>query len=599
MPQYLICSVQRGETRMGNSLIKRSIGKVIKNNIVLTTLLAFTICGVVATSLVPPQILKYIVDHNLVPKSSDKLLVLAIAYIGVLLFIGIFDFVKEAILTVLGEKITKEIRIEMMEKLERINTMFFSSNSSGAVVSRFTNDVDAINSLFTEGVIGMLVDCFKLIGIVISIWMFSSKLGIITLLLMPAIYGITRVFQKRMLKAQIENRVLIGRVNNHISESLKNIQMIKSYSKECYMEEKYKQQLLANYKTKEKVNFYDSVYSPLIQLIRAASIAFIVVLSSKQLNYLGISLGMVAASIELISNLFAPIENLGVELQNIQQSISGIKRVNDFYEEPEDDCKNNEIKGEDFILDNEEITLSFNNISFQYEEGAEVLQNINLNLKPKEKVTFVGRTGVGKTTLFKLIMGLLKPTSGSITINGIDVYDIPNSEKRRIFGYVDQSFHMIKGTVADQISLKDEAITREQIEKALEFVGLSEYIAALENGLDTKVTSDGLFSQGQKQLLSIARAIVTNPPILLLDEITANLDSITEEKIVSVLQRASETHTILSITHRLSSMIASDTIVILENGRVKNTGSPQVLLENDHWYRSHIALEKLNIYEII
>ncbi|WP_139904030.1 ABC transporter ATP-binding protein [Clostridium thermarum] len=578
---------------MGNSLIKRSIVKVIKNNIGISVLLAFTICGVIGTSLIPPQILKYIVDHNLVPRTSDKLLVLAIAYIGVLLFIGIFDFVKEAVLTVLGQKITKEIRIEMMEKLERINAMFFSSNSSGTVVSMFINDVDAINSLFTSGIIGMMVDCFKLIGIVISIWMFSSKLGIVTLVLLPTIYGITRVFQKRMLKAQIENRILIGRVNNHISESVKNIQIIKAYSKESYMEDNYKRYLLDNYNTVEKVNFYDSVYSPFIQLTRAVVIAFIVVLSTRQLNYLDISLGMVAASIELISNLFAPIENLGMELQNIQQAISGIKRVNEFYNEPEDELKMNELKLEDIIPDSADVRLSFNDISFQYEEGADVLQNINFNLKSNEKVTFVGRTGVGKTTLFKLIMGLLKPTKSSITINGIDVYDIPNSEKRRIFGYVDQNFHIIKGTVADQISLKDDGINREQIEKALDFVGLTEYVEALENGLDTKIISDTLFSQGQKQLLAIARAIVTNPPILLLDEITANLDSITEDKIVSVLQKASDAHIILSITHRLSSMIASDTVVILENGRVKNAGSPEMLLENDEWYRSHIALEKL------
>ncbi|NLB32554.1 MAG: ABC transporter ATP-binding protein [Tissierellia bacterium] len=577
---------------MGNSLIKKAIVRVIKNNIGISVLLVFSIIGVVVTSLIPPQILKYIIDHTLVTRSSDKLLILAIVYMGVLLFIGIFDFVKEAILTVLGQKITKEIRIEMMEKLERINAKFFSSNSSGTVVSRFTNDVDAINSLFTNGIIGMLVDCFKIIGIVISIWMFSSKLGFVILLQLPAIYGITRLFQKRMLKAQIENRILIGRVNNHISESLKNIQMIKSFSKESYMEENYKRCLFDNYKTVEKMNFYDSIYSPFIQITRTVSIAFIVVLSSKQLNYLGISLGMVAASIELISNLFAPIENLGMELQNIQQAISGIKRVNDFYSETEDDIKKNELRVENIIPDREEVSLSFNNISFQYEEGADILKNIRFNLKPNEKVTFVGRTGVGKTTLFKLIMGLLKPTKGSITINGIDVYNIPNSEKRRIFGYVDQSFHMIKGTVADQISLQDESITKEQIEKALDFVGLKEYIETLENGLDTKITSDTLFSQGQKQLLAIARATVTNPPILLLDEITANLDSITEEKIVSVLQKASKVHTILSISHRLSSVVSSDTVVILENGRVKNTGSPEVLLENDDWYRSHIALEK-------
>lgn len=576
-----------------NSLVKRSIISVIKKNIGIVVLLAFAVCGIIIASLVPPQILKRIIDQNLVPKSSNGLLNLAIAYMGVILFIGIFDFVKEAILTVLGQRITKEIRIEMMEKLEKINTGFFSTNGSGTVVSRFTNDVDTINSLFTSGIIGMIIDCLKIVGIVVSIWMFSSKLGVTTLLLLPLIYAITRLFQRKMLKAQIENRILVGKVNNHISESLKNVQMIKAFSKESYMEENYTGYLQKNFQAVEKVNFYDSVFSPIIQLTRAVVISIIIILSSKQLNYLGISLGMVAASIDLISNLFAPVENLGTELQSIQQAVSGIRRVNDFYCEQEDDYKNNELKLDDIIPTRQDVKLAFNDLTFNYDEGIDVLQNINLQVKPQEKITFVGRTGVGKSTLFKLIMGLLKPSEGSITINEIDVYSIPNSEKRKIFGYVDQSFHMIKGTVVEQISLQDDSITKEQIEDALDFVGLTDYISSLENGYNTQVNSGTIFSQGQKQLLAIARAIVTNPPILLLDEITANLDSITEEKIVSVLQKASHAHTILSISHRLSSMIASDTVVILENGRVKNVGSPEMLLKNDDWYRSHIALEKL------
>lgn len=593
MQKYLIYNVQWVMILMGNSLVKKAITNVVKQNIGIDVLLVIAVCGVVIASLVPPQILRYIIDHNLVPRSSDKLLTLAVAYMGVLLFIGVFDFLKEAVLTVLGQKITREIRLEMMAKLEKINAMFFSTNESGNIVSRFTNDVDAINSLFTNGIIGMLIDCFKIIGIVVSIWFFSARLGIITLMLLPVIYAITRLFQKKMLKAQIENRILVARVNNHISESLKNIQMIKVYSKESYMEKGYTERLLENYQTVEKVNFYDSVFSPIILLIRAVVIAAIVILSSQQLNFLGITLGMVAASIDLISNLFTPIENLGMELQNIQQAVSGIHRVNDFNHEPEDDGKNNSLNIDDIIPRREEVRLSFNDVSFHYEQGTEVLRNISIHLNPQEKVTFVGRTGVGKSTLFKLVMGLLKPSKGSITINGIDVYSIPNLEKRKVFGYVDQNFHTIQGTVAEQISLQDERITREQIENALDFVGLTDYVASLEKGLDTQISNDNLFSQGQRQLLAIARAIVTNPPILLLDEITANLDSITEEKVVSVLQKASDAHTILSISHRLSSMIASDTVVILENGRVKNAGSPEILMQNDEWYRSHIALEKL------
>jgi ATP-binding cassette subfamily B protein len=371
--------------------------------------------------------------------------------------------------------------------------------------------------------------------------------------------------------------------------------MNKSGSKEKYMEDNYNRYLQENYQTLEKVNFYDSVFSPMIQIMRAVVIGSIVVLSAGKFNLMGISLGMVAASIELISNLFEPVENLGMELQNIQQAVAGVRRVNEFYNETEDEKKNDKLTAANMIPDREVLCLSFENVGFYYETGSNILQNINLRIgPPHNKVTFAGRTGVGKSTLFKLIMGLLPPREGVITQNNINVYTIPNREKRKIFGYVEQNFHLIPGTVAEQISLQDDDISRERIKEALDFVGMHEYVETLENGLDTEITGDTLFSQGQKQLLAIARAIVTDPPILLLDEITANLDSITEERIVSVLDKASFSHTILSISHRLSSMVSSDMVVILENGMVKKFGSPEMLLQNDDWYRSHIALEQLS-----
>lgn len=574
-----------------NSLVKTSIINVIKGNKSLAVILALMIIGVVAAGLIPPQVLKYIIDNNFMKKSTDGLLLSALIYMGVILFIGILIFIKEAILTVIGQKITKEIRYEMMVKLHKINAEFFTQNESGSVVSRFTNDVDAINSMFTSGMIGMIIDCLKISGIVVSIWIFSWRLGIIILLLLPVIYFITRLFQKKMLIAQLENRKLTGKVNNHISESFKNIQMIKSFSKEAYMEKRYKDVLMDNFQTIERVNFYDSVFSPVIIIIKAVVIALVVIFSAKQLNIFNMSLGMIAASIDLITSLFNPIESLGMELQNIQQSISGIRRVNEFYDEREDDKKVDYTDIKSAV--NKKLNLSFDNVSFCYEGGTEILKDINLQIKPDEKVTFAGRTGVGKTTLFKLVLGLLKPTKGSITINGINVYDIPNCYKRNIFGYVDQGLNIVNGTVAEQVSLKDSSISMEQIKEALDFVGMTDYVQNLENGYNTEVKNENIFSQGQKQLIAIARAIVTNPPILLLDEITANLDSITEDKIVSVLQKAGKNHTILSISHRLSSIIASDTVVILEKGRIKNSGSPEALLQNDEWYRSHIAMEKL------
>lgn len=577
---------------MRSNLVSRSFLKVIRENILLDILLLAAVAGVILSSLAPPQILKIIVDSNLVPRESEGLLNRAALYLLVLVLIGVFDFLKGAILTVAGQKVSCDIMRSLMKKLGRIDAQYFSSTSTGTVVSRFTNDVDAINTMFTGGIVGMVIDLLKTVGIVASIWMFSMRLGLLTLLLLPVIFVLMRLIQKSMLAAQMRSRVLIARINNHIAESVSSFRMIKSFGREAYMEKTYRGHLSENYKTVEKINFFDSVFSPSVQLMRAVVIAAVVVLSSDQLRISGLSIGMVAASIELISNLFAPIETLGMELQNIQQAISGIRRVNEFSELKEEAPKNDAIRAADVIREGE-VSIGFNGVGFSYDGERNVLEDITLTLRPREKVTFIGRTGVGKTTLFRLVMGLMKPSSGTVTVNGYDVFDIPHSEKRKIFGYVDQDFSLIPGTVADQVSLGDPLIGREHIEDALELVGLYEYVSSLENGMDTDAGGKQLFSQGQKQLLSIARAVVSNPPVLLLDEMTAGLDSITEEKIVAALRRISENHTILSISHRLKSMIESDRIVILEDGRMKSVGSPEELFETDEWYRKHMSLEML------
>lgn len=575
------------------SLTQSTILKVIKNNKLMIVGLLITIIGSILAVLIPPQILRKVVDNNLVNKELNGLLLLAILYLVVIVLDGIFNFIKEAIITILGQRIIKELRVEMMVKLERLETSYFSNNSSGEILSRFTNDIDAVNSMFTSGFVDIFIDSFKIIGIIISIWIFSFELGIVTLILIPVIYIITRVFQSKMLKTQMENRRLVSKVNNHISESVKNIEMIKVYSKEKYMEDSYINSLMDNYKTMDKVNFFDSIYSPTIQIIRAIIIGIIVILSAGDFNYLGITLGMIAATIDLISNIFEPIDSLGMELQSLQQSIAGFKRVDEFYKEPEDNRKDNNLKAEDIIPFGKEINLAYNNVTFNYEKGSTVLKDIDLGIKKKEKVTFVGRTGVGKSTLFKLSTGILKPTKGSITINGVDVYDIPNSEKRKIFGYVDQRFHIINGTVKDQVTLRDDSITDKEVKEAVEFVGLLEYINSLEDGLYTEVKNDSLFSQGQKQLLAIARAIVTKPQILILDEITANLDSVTEKNIVEVLQKASEGRTILSISHRLSSINAKDTVVVIEDGKIKSKGKMEEVISKDKWFSKQRKLEQL------
>ncbi|MDU4861191.1 MAG: ABC transporter ATP-binding protein [Terrisporobacter othiniensis] len=547
-----------------NSKVVKLIINVFKEYKLLTFLLFFIIIGTIGFSLATPQVLKYIIDDYLTV-GGKSLLFPSLLYFATIVLLGIFNFGKEGIITIFGQKIIRKIKEEMMIKLEKIPIGYLSTNESGSVVSRFSNDVEAVGSLFTSGIVSMFVDAFKIIGIVISIWIFSYKLAILVLFIIPAVYFLTREFQKKMLKAQKLYRVLTAKVNNHIPESINNIQMIKSFAKEEYMENKYVDYLDKSYEAMDKINFYDSIFSPIILVLRAVVIAIVVILSSDYLSFLGISIGTVAAAIELINNIFTPIENLGMELQNIQQSIAGIYRIDEFLNEKEETKKKVDFTYEKIINSNLDIELK--DVNFNYEEGENILENVNLSIKHKESVTFAGRTGSGKTTLFKLILGLLEPSSGSVTLSNVKVSEIPNYEKRKIFGYVEQSFSFIKGSVGEQISLKDEKISKKDIENAMKFVGLHDYIINLEEGYDT-LASPHLFSQGQRQLLSIARAIVTSPPIMLLDEITANLDSETEEKIISVLRGVSSERTVLSISHRLTSVLTCDRIIKLENKNI-------------------------------
>lgn len=577
---------------MKRSLTARTILHVLRQNLAMSAALALVIAAVVILSLIPPQLLKTIIDNNLVPGNRQGLLALALGYLGVLILIGVFDFLKGGLLTVLGQKIVKRLRMEMTQKLERINAVYFSGNAPGTITSRFTNDVENVNSLFADGIISMAIDCLKIVGIVLSIWIFSARMGILALALVPVIYMVTRTFQKRMLKAQVKNLEQLGKVNTHIAESLKSVRMIKSFSKEAYMEAVYRRRLEDNFHTVELVNFYDSCYSPIIQIARAAVIALIVLLSSNQLDFLGISLGAVAASIDLFSNLFSPVETLGMELQNVQKGISGMRRINDFGLEEEEPPKNAAMTARSILGASRQAGLTFDQVSFAYAADQLILENIGLDIAPGASVTFSGRTGIGKTTLFRLIMGLLKPTSGRILLAGVDVYAIPNSEKRRLFGYVEQQFTFIRGTVARQIDLGDESISREQVVNALKFVGLHEYVLNMELGYDTVVSAGSSFSQGQKQLLAIARAIVTEPAVLLLDEVTANLDSATEAKIVTVLQKARCGRTVLSISHRMTSLLNCDTIVLLEDGRIRAAGSPAEVLAASGWFGKQLQLEQ-------
>lgn len=515
--------------------------------------IVLAVAGAIVTALLPPWILGSIVDTitagNAVPVA------LVILYFAFTVLTGLTESIREGLLTVFGQKITHALRGSMMDKYTNLAAGELTKQEPGTIVSRFVGDVDTVENLFTSGIISMFADACKIISILVVIWLKNRGLAIVLLILLPFLYWFTRTVQKNMLKAQIENRRAVGRASGHVPETLHNIRTIHTLGKERYMEERYDEYIAESYRAVDRTNFYDAIYSPVILILNAIVVAVVMLFSAsgnaKVLTLFGMSAGTAVAVINYISQIFTPVESLGMEIQTIQSAIAGVHRINEFYalEELPERVRNLETP---VVTEEETPFVELQNVTFAYEDDSrKILHHLSFKVYPGEQVTLSGRTGAGKSTVFKLLLGLYQPGAGKVLIQGRDAIQIPENEKRSLYGYVEQTFHRVPGTVKDQITLYDDSFTMEEVREAARIAGLDATIEQLEKGYDTLCTSE-IFSQGQWQLLSIARAAVAKPKLLLLDEITANLDAQTEEEVLQALKRASKGRTVISISHRVN-----------------------------------------------
>lgn len=512
-----------------------------------------SVCGAIITALYPPLVLGKIVDT--LTTGSQLPVYLVFLYMAFTVITGLMEATREGLLTIFGQKITHALRSGLMEHFVRLSTDSLNKQEPGAVVSRFVGDVDTVENLFTSGIVSMFADACKIISILVVIWFSNKGLATVLIVLLPFLFWFTRHIQKNMLDAQLKNRRAVSRASGHVPETLHNIRTIHNLGKEKYMEKRYDEYISDSYKAMEKTNFYDAVYSPVILILNAVVVAVVMLFSAsgnaKVLTLFGMSAGTAVAVINYISQIFSPVESLGMEIQTIQSAIAGVRRINEFFELPVLD-NNEELQAEKtFDSKNDTPYVQFNDVTFGYEADHIVIADKTFVVNRGEQVTLSGRTGAGKSTIFKLLLGLYKPQKGSILINDMNSAAIPDNRKRKIFGYVEQSFHMVPGTIKDQITLYDKSISDEAVIKAAKLTGLHDTIMNFENGYDTQCTQE-VFSQGQWQLLSIARATAGNPELLLLDEITANLDANTERDVLTALKGVSENRTVISISHRVT-----------------------------------------------
>ena len=506
-------------------------------------------------SLVPPLLLGRVVDR--LAGGLPLTALAALLYFGALALEGILSGAQESLLVLSGQKMTHALRSEMSRKLMLLPADTLVSQNPGEIAARFSGDVDAVEALFTSGIIRMAADACRILSIMAVIAVKNAGLALILLLVLPLFAVFTRHVQKRTLAAQLDNRRAVAAVSGQVPETLRNIRTIRLLGLEDYMERRYDRRIGESYAAVERTNFYDAVYSPVVLLLNAAVVGAVMLLSASGkaeiLTLFGMSVGTSVTVIGCISRIFAPIESLGTEIQTIQSAMAGVKRIDAFLAQPE-----RAVPEERGSAARGDVVLS--HVTFGYGDK-HVLSDFSMTVKQGEQVTLVGRTGAGKSTVFKLLLGLYPPESGSVTVGGRDVSEIADGERRACIGCVEQHFSRVPGTVLEQITLGDARITEEMAKNAARLAGIDTAIASLPEGYDT-VCTDGLFSQGERQLLAIARAAAADPAVLLLDEITANLDAETEARVLEALRRASEGRTVLSVSHRVQESLGGRTIEI-------------------------------------
>ncbi len=510
----------------------------------------------VLASLLPPLLLARVIDG--LTGGIPLTFAAALLYFGSLALEGVLTSAQETLLEILGQKMTHALRAEMSRKLTRLPAATLSAQNPGELAARFSGDVDTVEALFTSGVISMAADACRILSILAVIAVKNAGLALILLPVLPLLAAFTRHVQRRTLAAQMENRRAVAAISAQVPEALHNIRTIRALGLEDYMSARYDRRIGESYAAVEKTNFYDAVYSPVVLTLNAAVVGVVMLLSAsgdaRVLTLFGMSVGTSVAVINYVSRIFAPIESLGMEIQTIQSAMAGVKRINAFLAQPERAAQ----AAESAAVPRGNVAVD--HVTFGY-GGRTVLSDLSFTVKAGEQATLVGRTGAGKSTVFKLLLGLYRPEKGTVTIGGVDVSQITDRQRRSCIGCVEQHFARVPGTVLDQITLGDPRITRDMARKAARLAGLDAAICAFPDGYDTRCT-DGMFSQGEWQLLSIARAAAADPAVLLLDEITANLDAQTEARVLEALRRASAGRTVISISHRIYEQLGGRMIEI-------------------------------------
>ena len=528
-----------------------------------------------ALKLVGPILTKIVIDDYIAVGNLSGLNTIAAIYILALVLQFVVSCFQIYIMNMAGQRVLADMRGEIFSHLQKLQSSFFDRNPVGRLVTRVTTDVDALNELFTSGVVTIFGDIFMLLGIMGVLVYLDWKLALVTFAVLPALFVVTMIFKRRIRVVYRKVRTRVAMLNAFIQENIVGMQVVQLFGQE---ERKFGQYSELNRQHTEaniESILHYSIFYPVVEVLSAVAIGLIVWYGGGQLLLGTLTLGGLVAFIQYSEKFFRPISDLSEKFNILQGAMASSERIFTLLDTEV------EIKTPAHIVapGHDDGSIRFDTVSFAYEGEDWVLRDVDLTVRPGETVAIVGHTGAGKSTLTSLLMRLYDVQKGQVVVGGVDVRDWDLKKLRRQFGMVLQDVHLFSGTVASNIRLGDQTISNEAIAEAARIVNLDEWVATLPRGLDEEVAERGAsMSAGQKQLVSFARALVHDPKILILDEATSNVDTHTEVLVREALERLLENRTSIVIAHRLSTIQRADRIVVLHKGRVREVGTHQELL---------------------
>ncbi|MGH9870822.1 MAG: ABC transporter ATP-binding protein [Candidatus Polarisedimenticolia bacterium] len=572
--------------RVYDARMMRRLWAYVRPHHGLITLSLLLLVAVSAAQLAQPYLIKMAIDGPIANGDARGLGWIVAAFAGLLVLEFSLRYLQIYALEKTGQNVVHDLRVQVYGHLQTLSSNFFDRNPVGRLVTRVTTDVETLAEVFSSGVVTLLGDSLKLVGIVVLLFWMDARLAALTVTVLPLLGVVAFLFRIRIRDAFRMVRSRVARLNAYLAETLGGMTVVQLFQRERANEKEFDEINRAHRDADLSSVVYDSIFSSIIELVGTLSLAMILWYGGGRVLLGAITFGTLVAFLEYAQKFFGPIRELGGYYSVMQSAMASSERIFALMDTAPEIVAPASPKRLPASRPGVTGEVVFDDVRFAYPGGPDVLRGLSFRAHPGEKVALVGSTGAGKTTVVRLLLRLYDPQEGAIYLDGVNVRDLDPRELRRRVGVVLQDHVLFSGTIADNIGLGDAGISRERIERAAEAVRAHGFIGALPRGYDDDVRERGSnFSMGQRQLLSFARALAFDPPVLVLDEATASVDSRTEMEIQKALRTLTGGRTSLVIAHRLSTIQESDRILVLHHGVVREEGSHQQLLEMDGLYR--------------